>query len=55
VSCMVSEGGMTVMGQGSHTDIIQASALAYVNALNKLEYRRLARSPNAPALAEVGP
>ena len=27
-------------GQGSHTDIIQASALAYVNALNKLEYRR---------------
>ena len=55
VSCLVSEGGMTVMGQGSHTDIIQASALAYVNALNKLEYRRLARSPNAPALAEVGP
>ena len=32
-----------MMGQGSHTDIIQASALAYLNALNKLEYRRLRR------------
>ncbi|HXJ35060.1 MAG TPA: 2-isopropylmalate synthase [Candidatus Eisenbacteria bacterium] len=55
VSCMVSENGITVMGQGSHTDIIQASALAYLNALNKLEYRRLARTGDAPARAEVGP
>ena len=28
-----------VSGQGVHTDIIMASALAYVNALNKLDYR----------------
>ena len=30
----------TVTGQGVHTDIIMASALAYINALNKLENRR---------------
>ena len=39
-------------GQGSHTDIIQASALAYVNALNKLDYRRQFRQRQR---AEVGP
>jgi 2-isopropylmalate synthase len=55
VSCLVSDGGLAVMGQGSHTDIIQASALAYLNALNKLEYRRLVRSGDAPTRAEVGP
>ncbi len=32
------EGDFTVMGQGSDTDIIVASAKAYINALNKLEY-----------------
>ncbi|HTM09101.1 MAG TPA: 2-isopropylmalate synthase [Verrucomicrobiae bacterium] len=40
VSCMLEENGATVSGQGSHTDIIMASALAYISALNKLEYRR---------------
>ena len=51
VSCLVRENGMTVTGQGSHTDIIMASALAFVNALNKLEYRRrYQREPGA-----VGP
>jgi 2-isopropylmalate synthase len=40
VSCMLEESGATVSGQGSHTDIIMASALAYISALNKLEYRR---------------
>jgi 2-isopropylmalate synthase len=55
VSCLVSDGGVSVMGQGSHTDIIQASALAYLNALNKLEYRRLAGTNAAPAKTEVGP
>ena len=28
VTCLVTEDGITVTGQGSHTDIIQASALA---------------------------
>ncbi len=51
VSCLVSAHGVTVTGQGSHTDIIQASALAYVNALNKLETRR-ACGQTPP---EVGP
>ncbi len=51
VSCLVSEDGITVTGQGSHTDIVHASALAYVNALNKLEYRRQHRQQ----AEEVGP
>jgi len=54
VSCLVSDGGIVVMGQGSHTDIIQASALAYLNALNKLEYRRMVGT-TTPARTEVGP
>ena len=40
VSCLVREDGITVTGQGAHTDIIMASALAFVNALNKLERRK---------------
>jgi 2-isopropylmalate synthase len=40
VSCLINQDGITATGQGAHTDIIQASALAFVNALNKLEYRR---------------
>src|SRR5437867_3857981 len=53
VTCLVREDDRTVTGQGSHTDIIQASALAYVNALNKLEYRRQYRAQRQQA--EVGP
>ncbi len=51
MSCLVREDGVTVTGQGSHTDIIQASALAFVNALNKLEYRKRYQQQ----LREVGP
>jgi len=40
VSCLINLDGITATGQGAHTDIIQASAQAFVNALNKLEYRR---------------
>lgn len=39
VTCLLRENGTSVNGQGSHTDIIMASALAYVNALNKLAQR----------------
>jgi 2-isopropylmalate synthase len=53
VSVLVSGDDVTVTGQGSHTDIIQASALAFVNALNKLEFRRAYRPTEARA--EVGP
>lgn len=40
VSCLIEDGGIRVSGQGAHTDIIMASALAYINGLNKLEYRK---------------
>lgn len=39
VTCLIQDNGMSVNGQGSHTDIIMASALALVNALNKLTQR----------------
>jgi len=39
VSCLLREEGMTVAGQGAHSDIVMASALALVNALNRLRAR----------------
>ena len=38
VTVRVEEAGRTVIGQGADTDIIMASAKAYLNALNKLAY-----------------
>ena len=40
VSAKLQEDGHTVIGQGAHTDIIIASARAYINALNKLEHSK---------------
>ncbi|MBI5562833.1 MAG: 2-isopropylmalate synthase [Deltaproteobacteria bacterium] len=40
VSVRLREDDHIVLGQGAHTDIIVASARAYVNALNRLEYKR---------------
>jgi 2-isopropylmalate synthase len=40
VSCLVRSEALTAMGHGVHTDVIMASTLAFINALNKLEYRR---------------
>lgn len=40
VTVRLQEGDHIVLGQGSHTDIIVASAKAYLNALNKLEYKK---------------
>ena len=40
VSCLVRSETLTAMGHGVHTDVIMASTLAFINALNKLEYRR---------------
>ena len=45
VTCLINVDGITATGQGAHTDIIMASALAYVNALNKLEYDRARFKP----------
>jgi 2-isopropylmalate synthase len=39
VSCLLRQNGMTVAGQGAHSDIVMASALALVNALNRLTAR----------------
>jgi len=39
VTVRLEEKGRTVIGQGADTDVIVASAKAYINALNKLEYR----------------
>src|SRR5262249_61899176 len=51
VSCLLRDGDTVASGQGSHTDIIMASALAYLAALNKLEYLRAHR----PAEPQTGP
>ncbi|MEI6125919.1 MAG: 2-isopropylmalate synthase [Pseudomonadota bacterium] len=40
VTVRIEEGGTMVVGQGSHMDIILASAFAYVNALNRLEHAK---------------
>ena len=48
VTVTVSEGGRRVIGHGAHTDIIVASARAYVHALNKLEWHRNAARPDEP-------
>jgi 2-isopropylmalate synthase len=40
VTVRLSEDDLIVVGQGAHMDIIIASALAYVNALNRLEHLR---------------
>ncbi len=40
VTVKLQEGGQTVMGQGADTDVIVASAKAYINALNKIEFKK---------------
>lgn len=39
VTVRLSEGNRTVIGRGSSTDIIEASAKAYINALNRLNIK----------------
>jgi 2-isopropylmalate synthase len=40
VTLSIEEGGMKSRGQGRHTDVVVASALAFVNALNQQAYQR---------------
>jgi 2-isopropylmalate synthase len=40
VTVRLEEGGRTVMGRGSSTDIIEASAKAYIHALNRLYFKK---------------
>ncbi len=44
VSVTVTEDGVTAIGHGAHTDIIVASAKAYISALNKLGWRKNQKS-----------
>jgi len=48
VSVTLSEDGRRVIGNGAHSDIIVASAKAYVHALNKLEWHKRHRQVSAP-------
>lgn len=43
VAVRLEENGYIVTGQGADSDIITASVLAYLNALNRLEYIKMAR------------
>jgi len=40
VTVRLEEKGYTVIGQGVDTDVIVASAKAYINALNKMEFKK---------------
>ncbi len=40
VTVRLEEKGHMVIGQGAHMDVIVASAKAFINALNKLEYKK---------------
>ena len=40
VTVKLEEKGSTVIGQGADTDVIVASAKAYINALNKIEFKK---------------
>lgn len=51
VTVRLEEDGVAVIGQGADTDILVASARAYINALNKMAYRKSRHRRGA----EVGP
>jgi 2-isopropylmalate synthase len=38
VTVRLEEDAQQIVGRGAHNDIIMASVLAYINALNRLEY-----------------
>ena len=40
VTVKLKEKGQTVIGQGADTDVIVASAKAYIHALNKMEFKK---------------
>jgi len=49
VSLTIEENGMASRGQGRHTDVVVASALAFVNALNQQAYQQaLSRRSDPP-------
>ncbi len=53
VTVSLEEGGRNVRGHGADTDIIIASAKAYINALNKLALRKRQSPPSTDTSPEV--
>ena len=53
VSVRLEEEGRTVSGHGADTDIIVASARAYLNALNRLAYRSGKSPDGAPRIGLI--
>ena len=53
----VEHDGRTYHGKGFDTDIVEASALAFLQAVNRIcdLRRRQGDSPNRPSLAAAGP
>ncbi len=49
VSVGVEKEGVRITGRGAHTDIVVASALAFLNALNRLEIRTKGHSLATPS------
>ena len=49
-----SGDGMQLTGRGAHTDIVVASAMAFINALNRLQVRANAISPQTPMKQVAG-
>ncbi|MCH2545672.1 MAG: 2-isopropylmalate synthase, partial [Alphaproteobacteria bacterium] len=48
VSVGVEKDGVRITGRGAHTDIVVASAIAFLNALNRLAMRTKGLSPATP-------
>ena len=48
VSVGVEKDGVRITGRGAHTDIVVASAIAFLNALNRLAIRTKGLSPATP-------
>jgi 2-isopropylmalate synthase len=48
VSVTLRDGERKVIGHGAHTDVIVASAKAYVHALNKLDWHKKRRAESEP-------
>ena len=49
VSVGVEKDGILITGRGAHTDIVVASALAFLNALNRIEIRTKGLSLATPS------
>lgn len=52
VAVKLEEDGRTVVGKGADTDTLVAAAYAYVNALNKLLFKRTKQEPEALNVAQ---